>query len=146
MSIPVNASQGQSGQKGKDIPGNMGNEATFHSMKPKAMKERPPIMSIVITIGESHGKYDPPPEIGMRRKMIPIDDARTPDQSIRPMFSRKRSFRALFGIRKYPTTADSAARGEIIQKKPRHVERIMKAAAMNGPMIFPRPRDPPRMP
>ena len=131
---------------GDHILGSMGKEATFHSIKTKAIMDRPPMTSILITMGESQVKYDPPPEIGIRRNMIPIDEASTPYQSIRPMFFRNRSLFALFGIKKYPTTADSAAKGEIIQKKPRHVERIMNAAAMNGPIMFPKPSDAPNMP
>lgn len=102
--------------------------------------------SILITMGESHGKYEPPPEIGIKRKMIPIDDASTPNQSIRATFPQKLPFPALFGIRKYPMTAEHAASGEISQKKPRHVDRMMKAAAMNGPMTFPKPNAAPSIP
>ena len=56
--------------------------ATFHSMRKNAIREQAPIVSMLMTIAESQGKYDPPPEMGINKKMIPTDDASVPRKSI----------------------------------------------------------------
>ena len=82
------------------VLGIIGRLATFHSTKRKKMKEKLPMTSILITMGESHSKYDPPPEMGMRRKMMPTDEAKTPRKSMRLILVFSPSLRALLGTRK----------------------------------------------
>ena len=60
------------------IPGSIGRVATFHSIKKNMINAQAPIVNMLMTSAEFHGKYEPPPEIGIRRKMIPIDEDRQP--------------------------------------------------------------------
>ena len=60
------------------IPGSMGRVATFHSTNRKRRREHPPMASMLITMGVSHEKYEPPPEMGMSTKMMPTEDVSTP--------------------------------------------------------------------
>lgn len=60
------------------LRGIRGSRAAFHSTIRNRKEETPPTESIVITIGLLHAKYDPPPEIGIRRKIIPKELSASP--------------------------------------------------------------------
>lgn len=89
-----------------DSLGIIGKAATFHSIITKATRDSVPMHSILITVGEFHGKYAPPetiisdmaarpqhavlyipPEIGISKKMIATEDVSNPSQSIFFMLS-----------------------------------------------------------
>ena len=59
--------------------GIIGITANFHSTNTKIIIEIEPRTIIEITMGESQGKYVPPPEIGMRRRITPTELAKVPE-------------------------------------------------------------------
>lgn len=64
------------------LSGIMGRLATFHSTNMKAANERPPMVSMEMTMGEDHSKYEPPPESGIRISTIAIVAVIIPPQSM----------------------------------------------------------------
>lgn len=60
------------------LQGIIGSTETLYSTKKKAMAQIPPTVNMPMTIAESQAKYDPPPETGMRIKMMADEPVKMP--------------------------------------------------------------------
>ena len=56
----------------------MGNLATFHSTNKKTNTATPEMANIEITMADPHGKYVPPPDSGIKKKMTATDPVNKP--------------------------------------------------------------------
>lgn len=97
------------------------------------------MISILITKGESHRKYEPPPEMGINRKIVPMDEVTKPKKSTFFAPSLNVVVGSLEGRNQNASKAFKTPNGANIQNNPLHVDRSTKAAARNGPVTLPNP-------
>ncbi|KAL1303084.1 hypothetical protein AAFC00_006528 [Neodothiora populina] len=103
----------------------MGSRATLFSTITNATAQIPPNTNIEMTIGDSHWK---------------------PHQSTTCIPCFNETFPGFPGSSFIHATEVIAARGQMTQNKPRHVDFCTNAAATEGPTMLPNPTIEPRMP